>query len=59
MSVKHAHDIIAIEEAKKTIGDYKLKTSLTFDSLSVGRDTLLSKHKELFNCWKKVRAISS
>lgn len=58
-SVNHIHDIIAIEEAKRTIGDYKLKTSLTFDSLSETRDTLLSKHRELFNCWKKVFAISA
>lgn len=58
-SVNHLRDIVAIEEAKRTIGDYKLKTSLTFDSLSGERDTLLSKYKELFNCWKKVRIISS
>ncbi|XP_019696509.1 uncharacterized protein LOC105182290 [Harpegnathos saltator] len=53
-SVNHIHDIAAIEEAKRTIGDYKLKTLSTFDSLSEERDTLLSKHRELFNCWKKL-----
>ncbi|XP_014472910.1 PREDICTED: cilia- and flagella-associated protein 44 [Dinoponera quadriceps] len=53
-SINHLHDIVAIEEAKGTIGDYKLKTSLTFDLLSEERDALFSKHKELFNCWKKL-----
>ncbi|XP_032671308.1 cilia- and flagella-associated protein 44 isoform X3 [Odontomachus brunneus] len=53
-SVNHLRDIVAIEEAKRTIGDYKLKTSLTFDSLSRKRDALFLKHNELFNCWKKL-----
>lgn len=52
------HDIFAIEEAKKTIGDYKLKTSPTFSLLSEERDTLFSKYKQLLNCRKKVRIIS-
>ncbi|XP_011636228.1 uncharacterized protein LOC105426623 [Pogonomyrmex barbatus] len=54
ISVTHAHDMLAIEEAKRTIGDYKLKTSPTFDLLSKDRDTLFSKYKELLNCRKKV-----
>lgn len=50
------HDIFAIEEARKTIGDYKLKTSSTFNLLSEERDTLFSKYKQLLNCQKKVCA---
>lgn len=53
------HDIFAIEEAKKTIGDYKLKTSSTFNLLSDERDTLFSKYKQLLNCREKVCTISS
>ncbi|XP_070529333.1 cilia- and flagella-associated protein 44 isoform X2 [Cardiocondyla obscurior] len=54
ISISRAHDMSAIEEAKRTIGDYKLKTSSTFDLLSEKRDTLLSKHKELLNCRKRL-----
>ncbi|XP_029161342.1 cilia- and flagella-associated protein 44 isoform X2 [Nylanderia fulva] len=53
-SINHMHDISAIEEAKKTIGDYKLKTSSTFSLLSEERDTLFSKYKQLLNCRKKL-----
>lgn len=45
--------MLAIEEAKRTIGDYKLKTSPIFD-LSEKRTTLASKYKEILNCRKKV-----
>lgn len=51
------HDLAAIEEARKTIGDYKLKTSPAFDLLSEERDTLFSKYKQLLNCRKKVCTI--
>ncbi|EFN70133.1 WD repeat-containing protein 52 [Camponotus floridanus] len=53
-SINHMHDIFAIEEARKTIGDYKLKTSSTFNLLSEERDTLFSKYKQLLNCQKKI-----
>ncbi|XP_025994269.1 cilia- and flagella-associated protein 44 isoform X2 [Solenopsis invicta] len=53
ISVSHTHDIFAIDEAKKAIGDYKLKTSSTFN-LSEERDTLSSKYEELLNCRKKL-----
>lgn len=43
-----------IEEARETIGDYKLKMSSTFDLLSVKQETIFSKYKELLNCWKGV-----
>lgn len=48
------YDIFAIEEARKTIGDYKLKTSSTFNLLSEKRETLFSKYKQLLKCQKKV-----
>lgn len=48
------HDVFDIEEARKTVGDYKLKTSSTFNLLSEERDTLFSKYKQLLNCQKKV-----
>ena len=47
------YDVLAIEEAKRTIGDYKLKTSSVF-LLSEERDTLFSKYKKLLKCRKKV-----
>ncbi|XP_018302310.1 uncharacterized protein [Mycetomoellerius zeteki] len=53
-SVNQMYDVLAIEEAKRTIGDYKLKTSSTFNLLSEERDTLFSKYKELLNCRKKL-----
>lgn len=58
ISINHTHDVFAIEEAKRTIGDYKLKTSSAFNLLSEERDTLFSKYKELLNCRKKVAYIS-
>ncbi|XP_020280668.1 cilia- and flagella-associated protein 44 [Pseudomyrmex gracilis] len=53
ISVNHAEDMLAIEEAKRTIGDYKLKSSPIFD-LSEKRVTLASKYKEILNCRKKL-----
>ncbi|XP_050459147.1 cilia- and flagella-associated protein 44 isoform X1 [Cataglyphis hispanica] len=53
-SINHMYDIFAIEEARKTIGDYKLKTSSTFNLLSEERDTLFSKYKQLLKCQKKL-----
>ncbi|XP_070154334.1 cilia- and flagella-associated protein 44 isoform X2 [Polyergus mexicanus] len=53
-SINHMHDIFAIEEARKTIGDYKLKTSSTFNLQSEERDTLFSKYKQLLKCQKKL-----
>lgn len=58
MSITHTHDIHTIEEAKRTIGDYKLKTSSTINLLSDERDTILSKYNELLKCRKKVWQIS-
>ncbi|KYN22810.1 WD repeat-containing protein 52 [Trachymyrmex cornetzi] len=54
ISVNQTYDVLAIEEAKRTIGDYKLKTSSVFNLLSEERDTLFSKYKELLNCRKKL-----
>ncbi|KYN07248.1 WD repeat-containing protein 52 [Cyphomyrmex costatus] len=54
ISVNHTYDVLTIEEAKKTIGDYKLKTSAVFNLMSEERDTLFSKYKELLNCRKKL-----
>jgi len=54
ISVNHINDILAIEEAKRTIGDYKLKTSSTFNWLLKEQDFLFLKYKELLNCRKKV-----
>jgi len=54
ISINHTHDILAIEEAKRTVGDYKLKTFSTFNLLSKEQDSLFLKHKELLNCRKKV-----
>lgn len=50
-------DVKAVEEAKKTIGDYKLKISNNYnydENFKVSRDTTLSKHKQLLDCRKKV-----
>ncbi|XP_050459151.1 cilia- and flagella-associated protein 44 isoform X5 [Cataglyphis hispanica] len=57
-SINHMYDIFAIEEARKTIGDYKLKTSSTFNLLSEERDTLFSKYKQLLKCQKKIQTIT-
>ncbi|EGI64268.1 WD repeat-containing protein 52 [Acromyrmex echinatior] len=54
ISINQTHDVLAIEEAKRTIGDYKLKTSSVFNLQSEERDTLFSKYKELLNCRKKL-----
>ncbi|XP_067210276.1 cilia- and flagella-associated protein 44 isoform X2 [Linepithema humile] len=54
ISSTHTHDIHTIEEATRTIGDYKLKTSLTVNLLSDERDTIFSKYKELLHCRKKL-----
>lgn len=54
ISVNYTHDVFAIEEAKRTIGDYKLKTSSPSKLLPEEQDTLFSKYKELLNCRKKV-----
>ncbi|XP_036151277.1 cilia- and flagella-associated protein 44 [Monomorium pharaonis] len=54
ITTTHTHDILVIEEANKTIGDYKLKTSSTFNLLSEERDTISSKYEELLNCQKKL-----
>ncbi|XP_011859838.1 PREDICTED: uncharacterized protein LOC105557260 isoform X2 [Vollenhovia emeryi] len=54
ISITHMHDVLAIEEAKRTIGDYKLKTSSSYNLLSEERDTLSSKYKELLNSRKKL-----
>ncbi|XP_072743964.1 cilia- and flagella-associated protein 44 [Anoplolepis gracilipes] len=53
-SINHMHDMFVIEEARKTIGDYKLKTSSTFNLLSEERETLFLKYKQLLNCRKKL-----
>lgn len=48
------NDVSTIEEAKRSMGDYKFKTSSEFNLLSEERDTVFSKYKELLNCRKKV-----
>lgn len=50
-------DVRAVEEARKTIGDYKLKISNDFEynkDFKKKRDTTLSKYKQLLDCRKKV-----
>ncbi|KYN44488.1 WD repeat-containing protein 52 [Trachymyrmex septentrionalis] len=54
ISVNQTYDVLAIEQAKRTIGDYKLKTSSVFNLLSEERDSIFLKYKELLNCRKKL-----
>ena len=44
----------AIEHAKNTIGDYKLKAALNLDDNVEKRPTVLSKYKQIINCRRKV-----
>ncbi|KAG8038727.1 hypothetical protein G9C98_000282, partial [Cotesia typhae] len=53
-------DVRAVEEAKKTIGDYKLKISNDFEynkDFKKKRDTTLSKYKQLLDCRKKTHLL--
>ncbi|XP_057334477.1 cilia- and flagella-associated protein 44 isoform X2 [Microplitis mediator] len=53
-------DVKAVEEAKKTIGDYKLKISNNYnynENFKVSRDTTISKHKQLLDCRKKAHLL--
>ncbi|KAH0534340.1 hypothetical protein KQX54_003166 [Cotesia glomerata] len=53
-------DVRAVEEARRTIGDYKLKISNDFEynkDFKQKRDTTLSKYKQLLDCRKKTHLL--
>lgn len=54
-NIDQPEDISAIEEAKKTIGDYKLKISTSVDINQENSETTLTKYKQLLDCRKKVK----
>ena len=47
-------NLLAIEQAKKTIGDYLLKTDSCFMTES-STETILNKYKEIMNCRERVK----
>uniref|UniRef100_A0A336MUJ4 CSON006942 protein n=1 Tax=Culicoides sonorensis TaxID=179676 RepID=A0A336MUJ4_CULSO len=53
-NVNDPDDDLKIEEAEKTIGDFKLKTDPVFDSTDEMRDTTLKKFKELLEVRKEI-----
>ncbi|XP_043276979.1 cilia- and flagella-associated protein 44 isoform X2 [Venturia canescens] len=53
----HPEDVAAIERAKNTIGDYKLKAFPNFSQAQEKRETTLTKYKELLDCRKKTHHI--
>lgn len=53
-NVNHSDDIKALEKAKNTIGDYKLKMDPMFNSSDDERDTKLKKFQELLKIRQNV-----
>ncbi|XP_023287600.1 uncharacterized protein LOC105700070 isoform X2 [Orussus abietinus] len=51
--VNHPDDVLAIAEAKRTIGDYKLKLSSNFSAPPEKRESTLTKYKQLLDCRRK------
>lgn len=58
-NVNHPDDVAAIEQAKNTIGDYKLKLSPNYSKSQEKRETTLTKYKEIMDCRKKVQLLNS
>ncbi|XP_015588735.2 uncharacterized protein LOC107264707 [Cephus cinctus] len=52
-SVNHPDDVLAIEEAKETIGNYKLKISPDFNPPKGKRENTLTKYKQFLNSRKR------
>ena len=51
--VNHPDDNVALAEARGTIGDYKLKSDITYKANQEQRETTLKKYKELL--WGRVK----
>lgn len=54
-NVNHPDDIKAIEEAERTIGDYKLKCDPNFLMSEGEEETSLTKYKQLVDVRQEVR----
>lgn len=51
----HPDDLAALEQARKTIGDYKLKTDDDYKVPEEEKHTTLTKYQQLINIREEVR----